>query len=45
MSDTELEFIGERLVQIYGDSLPDPDQCPRQFEFYVKMYMYFHHTK
>lgn len=45
MSVTELEFIGERLVELYGDELPNPDHCPRQFEFYLKLYMYFHHTK
>lgn len=45
MTDAELEFIGERLVQIYGDRLPNIDQHPIQFQFYLKMYMHFHHTK
>jgi len=45
VSDAELQSIGERMVALYGDELPDPEQCPIQFAFYVKMFMYFHNTK
>ena len=41
MTNEQLEKIGNDLVEMYGDELPDPIQCPREFGYILKMYMYF----
>ena len=30
----------EEFLRMYGDRLPNPEHCPREFEYYVKLYKY-----
>jgi hypothetical protein len=30
----------EEFLRIYGDRLPNPEHCPKEFEYYVKLYKY-----
>lgn len=32
----------EAMINIWGDSLPNPIQQPIEFNYYVKLYNYFH---
>ena len=32
----------EKMKSIYGDALPDPEQEPVRFAYYVKLYKYYH---
>ena len=34
------EQMYNEMVEIYGDKLPNLDQQPREFEYYVKLYKY-----
>lgn len=41
------EFINESVdefIRLYGP-IPDPDQCPLQFNYLLKLYKYFHLNK
>jgi hypothetical protein len=40
MSHEELIAIWNDLVRIYGGSLPDYDNCPGEFSYLLKLYMY-----
>lgn len=42
MSDEELEKIGQHMVELYGDKLPDPEHSPMVFDYFVKMYKFYH---
>mgnify|MGYP003350202618 CR=1 FL=1 len=39
----KLEQIGQALVEMYGDKLPNPEHCPREFQHYLKLYMTYHY--
>ena len=44
----DLEQVKERyekLVDVYGDQLPDPKHEPRRFEYYVKLYTWIEQIK
>ena len=44
----DLEQVKERyqkLVDLYGDQLPDPTYEPRRFEYYVKLYTWVEQIK
>ena len=41
MSDEEIIKAYEEMVELWGDDLPNPEQEPRRFAFYVRMYQYF----
>jgi hypothetical protein len=30
----------KEFLEMYGDILPDPDHCPKEYEYYVKLYKY-----
>lgn len=38
MTDQEALKIYEEMVKLFGNNLPDPDQCPREFAYYVTLY-------
>jgi hypothetical protein len=42
MSNEELEKIYKEMVEIFGDNLPNPEQEPIRFAYYVKLYKYYH---
>lgn len=42
MTDEEVLAHYEKMVEIYGDSLPHPEHEPKRFAHYVKMYRYYH---
>jgi hypothetical protein len=42
MSSEELEKIYDEMVEIFGDNLPNPEQEPIRFAYYVKLYKYYH---
>jgi len=31
----------KEFLRMYGDRLPNPENCPREFEYYVKLYKYY----
>lgn len=37
MTDTEIR----ELIEMFGDSLPNPEQYPERFLFYVSMYRFY----
>lgn len=37
----DLQLLWDKLVKHYGDELPDPEQQPKQFRYYVKLFQYF----
>ena len=41
-SNEELEKIYQEMVEIFGDHLPNPEQEPVRFAYYVKLYRYFY---
>lgn len=41
MSDNEVLEHYNKMVEIYG-VLPDPEQEPKQFQYYVKLYLRYH---
>lgn len=41
MSDQEVLNHYNRMVEIYPN-LPDPDHEPKQFQYFVKLYLRFH---
>lgn len=45
MNEQQLTDIWNGMVAVYGDELPDPDHCPRQFKHYLKLFMRFHYMK
>ena len=45
MSDLNLEEIGKALEEMYGDSLPNPEQQPMQFAYIIKLFMYYNWNK
>jgi hypothetical protein len=30
----------EEFLKMYGNRLPNPEHCPKEFEYYVKLYKY-----
>jgi len=42
MEPKEIEKIYNEMVEIFGDSLPNPEQEPVRFAYYVKLYKYYH---
>lgn len=41
MSNEEVLQHYERLVEIHGKDLPNPDHEPMRFQHFVKMYKYY----
>jgi len=31
----------EEFLEMYGDKLPNPEHCPKEFEYYVRIYKYY----
>ena len=42
MTDEKVLKHYEELKRIYGDEVPNPDHNPILFQFYVKIYKYYH---
>ena len=38
--NADLNQLWNDLVAHYGDSLPDPEQQPKEFKYYVKLFLY-----
>lgn len=45
MTDEQLESIGNAMAEHYGDLLPDPIHCPREFEYFAKLFVYTNNLK
>lgn len=49
MTSEELEELvkktGKILEEMYGDDLPNPEHCPKEFNHILKMYMYYNFEK
>jgi hypothetical protein len=41
MTDEQIEAAYNEMVQMWGDKLPNPEQEPIRFAYYVRMYKYF----
>ena len=42
MQNEEVLRIYNEMVEIFGDHLPNPEQEPIRFAYYVKLYKYYH---
>jgi hypothetical protein len=40
MTDEQLEQIGNDLVAMFGDKLPDPEHEPIRFKYYINLLFY-----
>ena len=45
MTDEEVLFHYNRMVEIFGDHLPNLEHYPIQFKYYVTLYKKFHLTQ
>ncbi len=41
MTQPEIELIIEEMLEYFGGTLPDPEHCPKQFAYYVKLFYYY----
>lgn len=41
MTDQQIEEAYNEMVKMWGDKLPNPEQEPIRFAYYVRMYKYF----
>ena len=41
LTEEQIREMMEHLEKEYGDNLPDPEHCPREFAHIVKMYLYY----
>jgi hypothetical protein len=42
MTDEEVLDKYNRMVEQFGDNLPNPEQEPIRFKYYVKLFDYYH---
>lgn len=42
MTDEEVLKIYEKMLEIFGDDLPNPEQEPIRFAHFVKVYKHYH---
>ena len=42
MTDDEVLKMYERMQEVFGDELPDPEHEPIKFAYYVKIFKYYH---
>lgn len=40
MTDEEVLKLYDEMVEMYGDKLPNPEHEPRQFQYYIKLFLY-----
>lgn len=40
MTDEEVLKLYDEMVERYGDKLPNPDHEPKQFQYYIKLFLY-----
>jgi hypothetical protein len=41
MTNEEIEIAYNEMVEMWGDKLPNPEQEPIRFAYYVRMYKYY----
>ena len=41
MTDQQIEEAYNEMIKMWGDKLPNPEQEPIRFAYYVRMYKYF----
>jgi hypothetical protein len=42
VSDEHLKLIAKRMKEIFGDKIISAVHFPMQFEYYLKLFMYYH---
>ena len=40
MTDSEALELYNKMEEMFGDKLPDPEHCPKEFQYYIKLYFY-----
>ena len=40
LTDQQVIDIYNKMVEHYGDALPNPDHCPKEFQHYVRLFTY-----
>ncbi len=40
MTEQEASDIYNELAKMFGDKLPDPEHSPKEFEYFIKLYLY-----
>jgi hypothetical protein len=40
MTDEEVLKLYDEMVEMYGNKLPNPEHEPRQFQYYIKLFLY-----
>lgn len=42
ITDEQLELVAKKMQEIFGDKLPSPVHNPMQFDYCLKLFMYYH---
>jgi len=42
ISDEHLQLIAKKMKEIFGDKMPSPVHNPMQFDYCLKLFMYYH---
>lgn len=40
MTREEIARVVEEMIEMFGDKLPDPEHCPKEFQYFIKLYFY-----
>ncbi len=40
MTREQIARIVEEMIDMFGDKLPDPEHCPKEFQYFIKLYFY-----
>lgn len=40
MTPKQITEVVEGMIAMFGDKLPDPEHCPKEFQYYIKLYFY-----
>jgi len=40
MTKDEISRVVDEMIEMFGDKLPDPEHCPKEFQYFIKLYFY-----
>jgi hypothetical protein len=40
MTNEQIAVAISEMIEMFGDKLPDPEHCPKEFQYYIKLYLY-----
>jgi hypothetical protein len=42
VTEEQLQLIAKKMKEVFGDKIPSPVHYPAQFDYYLKLFMYYH---